>query len=481
MEKILKIKLLAYALITMLSFPYLILPENAGVSVPIFFIIQLVCLYFILPRKKPLLVFSPIFILSLNSFIYGNSMWRISNFIVIILLYAVMILIICNKFNFNDNKLLTKILNLVFSPFAHFNIPFKWCGEINRENTTILKRILIALLISAPVLIFMVILLSSADSIFSNMVRSAFESFFDLFDQFFGNVIFKSVYGIFMGFYGFGLVVFAYKDKLPKPKPRPVYEYTYPDGSTLVTTEVPEPKKDPDKLIINIFLSMILLLYTVFVVIQFAYLFTGADLPYGLTYTEYARKGFFELLFLTGINIVIILVCTNLTKNLKANITKGLLSYLCAVTVILLVSSYYRMMLYNTDDGLTRLRFLVFGFLIFEGLGLIFTFYYIIKPRFSIISVYAAIALSYYLILNLVPIDGIVAKSQMDRGFNGVNYVKTLSSDAAGQILRLYEHEEYRDDAKSFIFYKLEWYERIPNRWQRYNLSVERLKNYVEE
>ena len=106
-----------------------------------------------------------------------------------------------------------------------------------------------------------------------------------------------------------------------------------------------KPAKQGDTLILNILLFAIAAVYTIFAVVQFRYLFAEQTLPYGLTYTEYARKGFFELLFLTGINI-------------------------------LLASSFYRMWLYNEDDGLTRLRFLVFGFLIFEGASCYFLLYY---------------------------------------------------------------------------------------------------------
>jgi uncharacterized membrane protein len=92
----------------------------------------------------------------------------------------------------------------------------------------------------------------------------------------------------------------------------------------------------------------------------------------------YARRGFFELIFLTGVNIAFILLTVWLTKAQKsraANLTKILCLYLCAITVILLISSFYRMWLHGYDDGLTRMRFLVFGFLIFEFIGLIFTFF----------------------------------------------------------------------------------------------------------
>ena len=477
MEKTLKLKLLAYSIITMVTFPYLVLPQNAGVSVPVFIIIQFLCLYFILPRKKPLLLFVPIFILSLNSFIYGDSMWRTSNFIVIILLYVVMILITCGKFKFNDNYLLTKILSRVFSPLEHFNLPFKWVGEINKGNTTLLKRIMIAVFISAPVLLLMIALLVSADIVFKSIIEEMADNLFSLFDGFKANMFFKIIYGIFMGFYAFGLIVYAYKDKLPKKMAAPSI---YPDNPYENELYV-ESKKEPDQLIMSIFLSLVLILYTVFVGIQFTYLFARAGLPYGLNFSEYARKGFFELLFLTGVNIVIILICTNITKDRITKFTKILLGYLCVITFILLISSFYRMMLYNADDGLTRLRFLVFGFLIFEAIGLIFTFLYTMKPRFSITSVYMVIALSYYLILNVIPIDYFVAKSQMDRGTNGALYISTLSSDAAEQVYRLYEQEGFSDIADNYFSRITDNYYEIPSRWQRYNLSFERIRAYDQK
>ncbi|MBC7765781.1 MAG: hypothetical protein H7Y41_04790, partial [Hyphomonadaceae bacterium] len=89
-ENKLKIKLLSFAFITTLSFFYLVLPANAGLSVPIFVLLQFIGLFYTLPSKKPLWLFVPIFILSLNSYISGNEIWRESNFIIIIILYSIM-------------------------------------------------------------------------------------------------------------------------------------------------------------------------------------------------------------------------------------------------------------------------------------------------------------------------------------------------------------------------------------------------------
>ena len=124
----------------------------------------------------------------------------------------------------------------------------------------------------------------------------------------------------------------------------------------------------------------------------------------------------------------------------------------------------------------------MFGFLIFESIGLLITFFYIIKPKFNIIAVYLVIALVYYLLLNVVPIDAIVAKSQVDRYYGhrgyGISYVMTLSADAAPQIARLLDAPTYpaREQAEAWFARQKSYYADFVPRWQRFNLSVEVMK-----
>ncbi len=247
------------------------------------------------------------------------------------------------------------------------------------------------------------------------------------------------------------------------------------------------PRFKGDLIIINILLVSILLVYTLFVIIQFKYLFAGTTLPDGLTYTAYARKGFFELLALTGVNIAAILAIIKLTKLHQGKwlaFTKILCHYLCAVTVVLLISSFYRMLLYTNDDGLTRLRFFVMGFLVFEAIGLLITFVYIAKPKFNITLVYTVIALVYYTLLNVVPVDNIIADNQIDKYLKGgrtdIDYVFTLSADATPAMEYLIENtddEALKAKVKKFI--KVQTNSDIPDKWQRYNLSTENAKDVL--
>lgn len=445
-----KIKLLVYGILSAAVFTYFILPEYAGISVPVFAVLQLICLWFVVPDKKRLWRYIPIFILSLNAVLSGNNIWRGWNLLVSIFLYGFM-------FSDFNGRFFPNLFGATIAPFRHFSKPFRWIMEANKQKAPVIKRVLAALCITVPVLILLLVLLSSADMVFgtgiSNFTQKAFHSI-----SFYA--VWKIALGLLAGFYLFGMVCHSYSER---------------NMAALSA----KPAKQGDTLILNILLFAIAAVYTIFAVVQFRYLFAEQTLPYGLTYTEYARKGFFELLFLTGINIFIILLTVHFTKHKTgpaAKTIRALCVYLCAMTLVLLASSFYRMWLYNEDDGLTRLRFLVFGFLIFEGAGLLATFYYIIKPKFNIIAVYLGIGLAYYLVLNLVPMDYFVAKSQVDMYLEGrrkgVEYALTLSSDAAPQIARLI-HTDAKEQAEVYFERQNKRYAHLPKRWQRFNFSSE--------
>jgi hypothetical protein len=349
----------------------------------------------------------------------------------------------------------------------------------NKEKNILAKRILLGISISIPAVIFLVIMLSQADLVFNN----SFMIFNKWFEKIFEAVnIFKIVIGIFVGLYLFGQLysVFKKEDTLVN----------------IINKNDSFKHLKGDIIVFNIFLTSILIVYTIFIAIQFKYLFSGGTLPKGLNYSEYARRGFFELVFLSVLNIAIILLTGYLLrdkiyngKNKWVVFTKLMLIYLCLVTAILLISSYYRISLYDRAYGFTRLRVLVYIFLFFEALGLIATLAYIIKHNFNILLVYAAIGLTFYLTLNLVRIDEIIAKRNVDMYLSGlaeeidIDYLMTLSQDALPQIVRLTDSNVQIMTRVKIINYMKdisEVYNNMENNWQSYNLVIERNKGLLE-
>lgn len=457
-DKWLKIKMLLYALVTAVSFSYLVLAEGAGVSVLIFGILQAVLLLFIVPEKKRLFWCLPMIVLCLNSFISANEIWRVPNFIVCMALYALMF----TPLNFKDVTLnfLAEVIERLFAPLAVAEKSIEWLGDMTKGKKGYAKRLVIALGISMVMVGLLCAVLSGADMVFSHSIGSLTDKLWDAFNL---KTFFKLVVGCGVGIYLFGIVYNAYID---------------------YAVEKREFKIKGDVFIISFVMASVLAVYTIFVVIQFKYLFSGNELPYGLNVTEYARRGFFELLGLTGANIAAILIVMKLTEHTngkKAILMKFMNTYLCAVTVVLLASSFYRMQMYNETDGLTRLRFLVFGFLAFELVGLMCTFVYIIKPKFNIVMIYGGLALCYYLILNIIPMDALIAKNQVDRYLNGdrneVVYVFTLSADAAKEVERIYQHcRDYETELEA-KYWLIEHKERYTDEftWHKYNLAYENI------
>jgi len=461
MDDVFKKNLLIYLVVSAITFALFILVRQAGISVLLFIAVQFGFLYFLVPYKKPLLLFIPIFVLGLNSFISANTMWQLPNFFVGLVLYGVMTLWLCGQFSFGDSfmRFLVKPLVILFAPFTYFKLPVSWSMEGRRESIPLIKRVALGVAISIPVLIFLIAMLSGADEIFNMVVG-------DFFSRLSFGVNFRTIgrflIGIFVGFYLFGLIFYVH-------------------DAERTPVEVNDIKqKKGDLLVINIVLSSVLLIYTVFVVIQFRYLFASPDnLPYGLDFVQYARRGFFELMALAGVNIFSILITIWLTawhNGFGTKLNRGLCQYLCGVTVVLLVSSFYRMWLYGSDDGLTRMRFMVFCFLVFKAFGLGATFVYIAKPKFNIVAVYTVIALVFYLFLNVVPMDSIVARSQVNRYLNtgrgGVSYVLSLSPDAAGQVMRLIENGGAYTQSRAVEFFDRDYY----SGWRQFNLSLWRYR-----
>lgn len=486
MEKSMKIKLSAYGLISAAGFTYLMLVDFPGISVAVYAVLQFVSIFYVTRNReevknaKALYMFVPIFILSLNYYISGSFLWALPNMLCILLLYSSMILIMTDNFPIRELslKFIFNILEHVFVPLKNFSVPFKWIGSYTRDDDKkqLHRRIWLGILISLPCVIFLLMMLSSADMVFSSKVDSTLGWFFDSLNI---DYMFRAAFGALAGLYLFSLlyIVFEVKNEAAEK------------NKLIMLNEVPRPMSK-DTVVINILMFSILTVYTLFIFIQFKYLFAGSSLPDNMNYSEYARRGFFELIFLSILNVGLILMTVYLFKeNIYVNkdkwstVTKICMMYLCAVTFIMLVSSFYRMYLYDQEYGFTRLRVLVYGFLIFETVGLFMTLLFVNKPRFNIVAVYTLIGLCYYLCLNVIPIDYVIAKRNVDMYLThetksiDIDYLMSLSVDAAPQIWRLKDNM----DADIMTRYKTDQYfenirEQYADRddWRSSNYAVER-------
>jgi hypothetical protein len=162
----------------------------------------------------------------------------------------------------------------------------------------------------------------------------------------------------------------------------------------------------------------------------------------GVTISEYARRGFFELLAVAGLTLPILLGADWLLSRREEAGARWFHRLTGAVLVLLalvLASAYQRMLLYRDYYGLTEQRFYALAFL--TWLAVVFGWFAATvlrdrRPRFlpgALAAGYAAL-----LFLNAVNPNAVVARVNLDRAARGAPldaaYLMKLSADAVPVI-----------------------------------------------
>ena len=158
------------------------------------------------------------------------------------------------------------------------------------------------------------------------------------------------------------------------------------------------------------------------------------------------------------INIVMILKANN--KNLKETekqekYKKTMCIVMVIFTLIIIISAFARMTLYQQNYGYTRLRILVDYTLITEIILLIPTIIYILKNKIDLIKTYFFIIITMYCLVNFINIDKIIMKNNFNRyketGYIDLNYLMEMNnSDLIEQLLELKDTEfKYSEKAYS--------------------------------
>jgi hypothetical protein len=128
----------------------------------------------------------------------------------------------------------------------------------------------------------------------------------------------------------------------------------------------------------TIVLGSVVALFAAFVVVQFQYFFGGTTNinMEGYTYAEYARRGFGELVTVAFFALMMLLTLSGVTKReteTQRKIYSGLGIGLVALLLVMLVSAYQRLGLYEAVYGFSRLRTYTHVFLVWIGFLLIAT------------------------------------------------------------------------------------------------------------
>ena len=209
-------------------------------------------------------------------------------------------------------------------------------------------------------------------------------------------------------------------------------------------------------------------------------------------YSSYARQGFFQLMFVSFINFVILIVANiNKVKKTKSQkIYNKIMSLLIILfTIIIIISAFYRMNLYQETYGYTYLRIFVDFFLISEVLISIPIIIYLLGKKIDILKSIIIITSFMFVLLNFMNIDNFIAEKNIDRYFNNpedsnfdISYLCKLGTDATEQITRLLKaDDEYIvKRTERYLYEQKQSLNLDEMNWQEYNMSKKEAKEILD-
>jgi hypothetical protein len=196
-------------------------------------------------------------------------------------------------------------------------------------------------------------------------------------------------------------------------------------------------------------LGAVVALFAAFVVIQFQYFF-GATANIGVqgyTYSEYARRGFGELVAVAFCSLLLFLGLSGIVKRQSPAQRWGFSGLGMAMLVlvgVILVSAFQRMLLYEAVYGFSRLRIYTHGFMIWLGVLLAVVVLLELLRRERLFPLAAMLAcLGFGLSLALINVDGSIVRQNVARARTGqeldVAYLASLSTDSVPALVQAYQ------------------------------------------
>lgn len=393
-------------------------------------------------NKRAKILIIPIALLSSTYLIYNNRFFNLLNIIVIPTLVNFMILgLYKEKFEIKFN-LIGKILKVIFTPFEYIGEAFKKSRKIFKQVEIIdndsrksknTKRVLKALLITVPVVFVIIWLLSSADQVFGNIFGNILKNIIELLMKVQLSTVIEKII--------LTLLAFVY-----------FLGFFYYISSKYQVLQIEESNDKKDSFTIKMILAALNTIYLVFCIIQIKSLFMK---NVNINYAEYARQGFFQLMLVSIINLFTVLIAKK--REIQDISNSKYIKIMClamiAFTFIILMSSAYRMYLYESAYGYTLLRLLVYCILFTESILLVPTIFYILDKKINLPETYFTIIITIYICMNFVNFDNLIAKRNIDRyietGKIDLYYLQFgTGTDAINQMVRILKTEENEEKNK---------------------------------
>ncbi len=433
-DKLSRIKTSVFCALYSLVYTFCLYKNYSGVTFP-FFAAATLCFFGyymkeqgLTMKKYSFFIMTAIMLLAANVCLTASPyLAALDRVFIFVLFFTLFLHNIYDDKTWDVSRYTAAMLTMICSLIVYLPAPFKdWVimakerkeGEADvPAGKGNIKYVLIGLAISIPLLLIVLPLLITSDAVFSDTMKRFFD--FDIDENIIG-IAFMLIVIFFVGY--------AMVKRL---------------GDRVKGLDEPVKDKRTKSPVVAITISSVLMVfYLLYCGIQIIYLFMGyGTLPEGYTYAEYVHEGFYQLVFVCIINLILVLLCRKFSRDNA--VLKVMLTLISVCTFIMIFSSAYRMFLYVGAYGLTYLRLFVFWSLTVIGLAMTGTVIYIFAPGMPFYKYSLAVLSCTWILFAYMLPDYQIARYNLTHaeGYDKYYMVYNLSPDAAPAMER-YSHDE---------------------------------------
>lgn len=367
---------------------------------------------------------------------------------------------------------------LLVQPFREYGSgPAAMSESVKKsESAKTVRTVLVGLLVTVPLTVIVGVLLASAD-----------QAVADIFGKI-GDVISEDVVAI-LAEIGFGIPVAFWLFG------------AFRSGAARRENPMPDDETHAQRLSVLRFLpnlglyagvTPICLLYLLYVCTQTNYFLSAfaGKLPEDMIYSDYARRGFFELCAIAVINLIVMLVMNGCAKHGGEKRPKALTGYvtaLCLFTLFIIATALAKMVLYIDAYGLTRSRLYTSWFMVLLAVVFLVLIVRQFVRKFPTAAVLTTVFIAMFGVLCFSRPDAVIANYNLSRYANhtlnelDLHMLTELSDDA---LVVLAQKRDLLDDSQRTVLRKeikkrLHDYETHSD--LKWNLSTQMLLTVAEE
>lgn len=343
----------------------------------------------------------------------------------------------------------------------------------NQQSSQITKGVLLTI----PIVIFFLMLFSSADMAFNHFLYGLFNFNFNLDETTVAKIWWTGIFTfVWLGAGTYILENSRGNEPAEVTEKAPAYKFGNIEADILFTT-------------LNV-------LFLTFVIVQIKYLFAGhsAITTLGVTYAEYAHKGFGELIMVALITFGLIFLADKYIErrdNKSGVLFKSLTGILIVLVLVIMVSAFTRISIYEQAYGFTRQRILVQAFILWLAGVFVWLGYKIISgtaDRKFVFGIFLS-GLAFFVVFNLLNPDAFVVKKNIKQDLStgrlDTKYLSILSADAIPELVPLLNMPEAKDIygnqlSREVAVVLKNYSDSISEQpWQSYNISRSRAINII--